>query len=263
MAVIYADEILVLNLAADYVLLLMTAKVAGFPARRLRLLAAAFLGALYALVAAMFPPLSGWPGKGICCVLMALTAFGRGRKLLRLTLVFIGLSAAFAGGVTALAGRGRVKLWVTASAFLLGAVFYPAAFRRIGTHRVVGQVETVRVELGGKSASFQALVDTGNTLRDPVTGEPVTVCVPEALRPLFRTGEAELLANGDPTEAAKVLGDRFRLVPYRSLGGGGVLAAFRPDRLVIGGKVQKSGLVAIAREGISEGKGYAALTYAG
>ena len=54
MTVIYIDRVFALNLALDYMLLLICARLAGTPLRRLRFLLCAAGGALYA--AAVFLP---------------------------------------------------------------------------------------------------------------------------------------------------------------------------------------------------------------
>lgn len=74
------------------------------PLRRGRYVLGALLGGGYA--AAVFLPgmefLSRMPVKAAAGVLLALTAFGGERKLLRLTLVFFGVSCAMAGCVLGL-----------------------------------------------------------------------------------------------------------------------------------------------------------------
>ena len=56
MTVVYADSVFLLNGVMDYVLFLVTARLAGIPLKRRRYLLAALLGAVYA-VAVFFPSL--------------------------------------------------------------------------------------------------------------------------------------------------------------------------------------------------------------
>ena len=60
MTVVYADSVFLLNGAMDYVLLLVTARLAGIPLKRRRYLLAAALGAVYAV--AVFLP-GKYPGS--------------------------------------------------------------------------------------------------------------------------------------------------------------------------------------------------------
>ena len=89
MTVVYVDSVFVLNAAADYLLLLSTASLAGIPLRRVRYALAALLGGGYA-VAAFLPGmefLQAAPVKVVIGVLLALIAYGGEEKLLRLTLL--------------------------------------------------------------------------------------------------------------------------------------------------------------------------------
>ena len=121
MPVVYVDSVFVLNGLMDYLLLLVTARLAGIPLRRRRYLLAALAGAAYAV--AVFLPgmgfLSAPPVKAAAGVLMALIAYGGEARLARLTLLFFALSCALAGSVLALGllaltvrallGRRRLK----------------------------------------------------------------------------------------------------------------------------------------------------------
>lgn len=104
MTVVYVDSVFILNGVMDYLLLLVTARLAGIPLRRRRYLLAALAGAAYAV--AVFLPgmgfLSAPPVKAAAGVLMALIAYGGETRLARLTLLFFALSCALAGSVLAL-----------------------------------------------------------------------------------------------------------------------------------------------------------------
>ena len=94
MTVVYVDSVFCLNTLMDYLLLRCTARLAGVPPRRWRLLLAAVLGGGYAV--AVFLPgcgfLSALPVKMAAGAALALTAFGAERRLLRLTLLFLAVS---------------------------------------------------------------------------------------------------------------------------------------------------------------------------
>ena len=78
---VYADEAFLLNGAVDYLLLICAAKLGGGRIARLRLLAAALFGGLYA-AATLFAPLGVLPGlpmKLISLVVMLLIASRRAR----------------------------------------------------------------------------------------------------------------------------------------------------------------------------------------
>ena len=73
---------------------------------------------------------------------------------------------------------------------------------------------------------ISALIDTGNRLREPLSGLPVLIVSAKRIAPL-------LPPQFDPSRARWTLPQGFRLVGYDSLGGGGEMAVFRPDELLI------------------------------
>jgi len=71
------------------------------------------------------------------------------------------------------------------------------------------------LSVGGRSARFPALIDTGNRLREPLSGLPVLVA------------EARLVRDILPETGYRTLG-------FGGLGGDGRMACFRPDAIWIG-----------------------------
>ena len=104
MTVVYVDEVFLLNTLVDYLLLLSAARLAGTEIRRLWMLLAALLGGIYA--AFVFVPGFGFLESPLYKLAMGtamvLIAFGGSKELLRVSLVFFGVSATFGGGVLAL-----------------------------------------------------------------------------------------------------------------------------------------------------------------
>ena len=112
MTVVYIDLLFLLNLTANYLLLLAAGRMAGAVLARWRIGLGAALGALYA--ALIFLPglgwLAAWPCRVASGVLMALTAYGGERQLLRVTVLFFGAAAGLAGAVLALELLGGTPL---------------------------------------------------------------------------------------------------------------------------------------------------------
>ncbi len=283
MTVIYVDTLFLLNAIVDYLLLLAAARLAGEPLRRMRFGAGAVLGGLYAV--AIFLPgmafLSHPACRGAAAVFMLLTAYGGSRRLLRQGVIFVALTCAFGGGVVAiglmggqglaLGGTGVFYSSLDLKMVLLSAavcyVVLTLVFQRVGRHTVLsGELLPAKLTLGGRTAELTALVDTGNTLTDPVSGRPVMVAEGDSLGPLFpgehRPGPGDLR---DPTGAMTRLGTgewrgRFRLLPYRAVGvDRGLLLALRVDRVVLGGVDRGPLLVALSPTPVSDGGGYRAL----
>lgn len=274
MTVVYLDLLFLLNLTANYLLLLLTGRMTGQPLRRGLLAAAAAVGALYA--ALTFLPGLGWLAAGPCkvasAVLMVLLAYGGTRRLLRTTLVFFGASAALGGLIWAVELMGghsltlengvlysyvdiRLLLLLLIASYGLLALCSNRMFR----HRSVELAPAV-VRVGERTLTLTALLDTGNTLTDPVTNRPVMVAegaMCQALLPMP-------LPLDRPVDALSVLGAQgikgFRLLPYRAVGvSSGMLLALKADAVKVGKTDYGSILVALSPTPVSDGGGYQAL----
>lgn len=262
MDILYLDSWFALNLLCDYLLCLLTARCAGLYLKRRRYALAALLGALFAC-AAYLPGLSALalPGsKLLCGGAMGGIAFGVERRPWRCLLLFFALSAAFGGALTLLSGPGPVyfSFRTFALAFL---VCYGVGALLFRCQSVLREQEPVpvTVEHCGRAARFRALRDTGNRLRDPVTGAGILVASPRALRDIFRQ-EIPLLEALDPVALLELscqipeLDGRLRLLPFSAVGrDSGLLPVFRPDRLLVDGRERRDLLIAIAPQAGGDG----------
>ena len=121
------------------------------------------------------------------------------------------------------------------------------------------------VTLDGRTVRLDALVDTGNTLADPLSDAKVLVAEWEAVRGLFDAALPVEAALRDPVEgvatlAAALGAQRVRMIPYRSVGvSSGMLLAVRVDGAVIGGRVEERLLVALCPGKLSANGNYTAL----
>ena len=166
MDVIYLDSLFGLNLLIDYCLVLVSARVCGVVLRRWRYALAALIGALYA--ALMVLPGFGWLANGMMKLAlgaaMALIAFGGEAHIVRCTVVFFAVSAAFGGAVYAASMLAGVSpgsgALVTVSGRVLALSFaacYAAVslvFRR-RARAADREVRTVTVTLAGRSVTLR------------------------------------------------------------------------------------------------------------
>lgn len=280
---IYVDSLFVLNFMINYLLLLGSARLAGVQMRRWRMALAAALGGGFA-VATVVPGLEFFtaPGmKAFMLALMILAAFGCNRAAVKQGALFLGLSFAFCGvvmGVVMLLGNGLMLINgaayypVSAKALILtGAGVYVAAwliFSRIGEHHG-GDLVPAYLRLGERNVTIQALRDTGNTLKDPISNQPVMVAEWTVLRDLLPErlqADVSQQALGQPAQLMQQLSDelpqlRCRLIPYRAVGvSTGLLLAVKCDELQLNRKPVPAALVAFSPTPVSDGGGYLALT---
>lgn len=250
---IYLDMLFALNFLVDFLLLLGTNRLCGFPAGAGRCAGAALLGGMYAVCCLLpgFRFLGNLLWRLVALGLIGVMAFGYTVSALKRTGVFVILSMAL-GGTAVSIGRGDFLALVLAAGMMW-------LLCRISFGESVGGREYLPVTLtyGGSSLSLVALRDTGNTLRDPITGQQVLIISAEAAGKLTGLTERELSAPLETLARHPIPG--LRLIPYQAVGqGSGMLLALRFDNVRIGAKRQ-SAIVAFAPEGLGKGSMYQAL----
>ena len=261
MRIVYADTLILWNAAVDYLLLLAAGKLCALPLRRGRMVLGALWGGVFALLNALFSLLCTlWTAKLAAGALIVLIGFGADRRTPRAIAAFYAVSACFGGAVrflSALRGAphdaagpasGRVLLLSLALCYAAAAI----VFRRVGAVR--GEtIHTVTLTRRGKELRLRALEDSGNALRDPLTGDGVLVAEAASLSPLFE--DPSLLRLSAPEALARLEGEQgrgLRLLPCacvtaeRSL-----LLCFRPERIEVDGRRRKDLLVAVSPNRLS------------
>ncbi len=249
---VYIDLYVLINASMDLLCLLITARLLHRRLGALRALWASLLGGVYA-AAALLLGLGGAFGlllDGAAAILIVLIAFWtRGMRLGRLlvgALVYVLISMALGGMMTALyvclnrldlpfeALQGdRLSVWVLCVLAPIAGLALSRGGRLLGISQRAQGV-TVEATLLGRRVVMRAMVDSGNLLRDPVSGRGVIIADRSHLRgvlprELTEEGEAWMRwLESDPTRASRV-----RLIPARTATGSGLLPAILPDELIL------------------------------
>lgn len=266
---VYIDVVFFVNLAMDFAVLAVLNRMLGTRAGALRLAAGAAVGALWACAVTLAPGLPLWArafGTYVAAAgLMAAAAF-RPRSLKSLARAVLGLygSAAVLGGImTALyqhtragyylelllrgerAGGLPVFLWLlVAAGSAAGGYGLMGLWGEWLKGRIYGRRYCfVTLCCQGNQIRVRALLDTGNCLREPVSGRPVHVAT------------AKVMARLCP----KVEGVIY--IPFQAVGTEqGLLPALFLDWMEVELDRDicrlKRPLVAVAREGLSPGDSY-------
>ena len=273
MVTVYADILFLLNTLVDYLLLLITGRIAGIPLHRKRYWFAAIIGGGYAVLA-VIPCLSfilaSAPFKLLFWIIISGVAYGRSCQLIKLTLLLGGLSCSLAGVVLAAATQFNASRFLLISEvlvcsivlFLIGTRFFLTSMQ----HHISGNLFPVTLSLAGNSIELAALSDTGNHLKNPVTGIPILVVSPHTLDPVLPASISHLLTELDlkyPTDLPVLIRTvapelNPQLLPYRSLGcTSGLLLTLQTDWIQIKAHRHKNAMVALAPTNL--GFGYSAL----
>lgn len=242
---VYLDLAVMLNFIVDFLLLVGTNRLAGFAHGARRAALAAIIGAVYAAVCILpgFSFLGNFFWRALALGAMSVVAFGCGAGAWRRAILFVFLSMAL-GGIAVGIGNGGAGALILAA---LGvAILCTLGFcGRAGSRKFVPIV----IRHGNRRLHLTALLDTGNTLRDPITGTPVIVTGAFAAQKLLDLTADDLTK---PLETMQRLSNRgLRLVPYHAVGQpSGMLLGLRADAVEIGGK-REDVIVAFAPQTIA------------
>ena len=277
--VLYLDLAFALNMISDLLALYVTARLSGRGLRWRRLILVALCGGVYGVLSA-FPSarlLNSFAVQIIVAVCMVWFAFRTKEMFLRLLLLYFVLSCTIGGafiafsqltseyGLKDLPGKLDWNVFAVVGVFMwfvLSVIFDGAA-----QHMVKGQIYKVSIEKDGRIVRFNALLDTGHTLRDPISGDPVMTVWCESLCELWTDDEKADLSRLEKegtifcdSVLSMVSQEKFYLLPYRAVGvKEGYLICFKPDAVMINDESSGRIVVALSPTPISDGSGYTAL----
>ncbi len=241
MPVIYLDVLIVTNWFIDYLLLSLTARLTHRPVRRWRLVVGAGIGGVSACQILLETSAAVTVLLHIVsavCIIRTAFAWHSAKAFLRSVVVFLCVSALLSGVVSALWYVSGSEVMLTHSGviyfdispvaltvFSLIAYGVVRLYERLTRRRTPQGLEyVVTVEEGENTYELRALYDTGLHLKEPFSGVPVIVAKRTALQTALPTG------GDEPLMASAA---RLRLVPYRTVGGEGLLPAFAPKRVTV------------------------------
>ena len=249
----YWSVAILLNFLVDLLLLLAANRLAGYPQKMIQICLGAILGGIYGWVCLLprFSFLASMLWRFVFLGLVGALAFGYHRNSIPRWVLYAFLRMAL-DGIAQLGGNKDAVSILSGAAVLFVMCI-------VGFREMVGQQKFVDIELwnDGKSTRLLALHDTGNGLRDPVTGQGVLIADAEAAQQLLGLNKKQLRSPVETVEAGIIPG--LRLIPYRAVGqSAGMLVAIRLKQVRIG-NWKGSALVAFAPDGLGEDNTYRAL----
>lgn len=244
----------VLSFLVNVLLIFGTNRLVESPLYPIRGILAAAMGGVYSGACSLpgFSFLGSILWRIISLIMVGVFAFGIQKNTLYPTAVFCLMSMAI-GGVAS--GLENSSFWnVLLATGCICLLFYIGFVKRNdGTTYV-----PVELHYDEKQCSLTALRDTGNTLKDPITGSSVLIVGADIAKDL--TG----LTGEQLRKPVEAMGQNplpgLRLIPYRTVGQpAGMLLAMRIPKMRIG-RWQGSGLVAFAPDTLSPDGKFQALT---
>ena len=243
--VLYADVLFAINFSMDFISLWAAALLGCKPRRALRLSVAAVFGGIYAVVSITFGIHGPWQylsaaGASFIMCLLSFGKCGGVRGLLKQSALMWGCGALLGGLMTAVLSLGRggslytadggSSVWFGAAAAAVGAVYITV---RLITAKKGTDSLQLCLEYAGNHIRFDALCDSGNLMRDPISGDPVILLSAVLGKKLVGSENTHALLACD-AEKLSESNIRFRLIPIKNSSGGSLCAAFRPDKATVG-----------------------------
>ena len=258
---VYLDIVLLENLCMNYIILFATGYIMKLKMKQLRLVLSAMLGGIYAVIAyiEILPIYSSFAMKILLSVLMVHIAYNSKniKNLLKQLVVFYLTSFAFGGAAFALlyfvrpqdilirngvyVGTYPIKIALLGG--IVGFIITYIAFKVVKTklHKK-DIIYNIEIHIKEKTLKLKAMLDTGNMLKDPISGMPVIVVEKQELYSILPKklldnidkligGEAENLL--EQVEEKEIF-TRFRMIPFSSVGKqNGIMLGFKSDQVVI------------------------------
>lgn len=267
--VVYADVLIALNIFVNYFLLLSVKKLMKINVKTLNIAIGALLGGIYAL--SIFLENVPKPLQllmNICALSVMTSVSFRPTSLkvfLKDILCLFGVNTAFAGIMLAvwlffspkgmLYNNSIVYFDVDIKLLAVSTLICYAVLRVVGlfVKRASPADKIVSVSLvnSGKSITVNALIDTGNTLKDAFTGEGVVIADEAVIKSLFG---CSLTAYIEKEKSENKL--NIRLIPVNTVSGETVLPAVKTEQMIINktGKTKQGVLLAQSKTKISNGE---------
>ncbi|MBQ6263759.1 MAG: sigma-E processing peptidase SpoIIGA [Clostridia bacterium] len=251
--VVYADVLFFMNFGCDLITVCLTSRLCRTGTKILRASAAAAVGALTSvpltlLFKGFISLVAGVPIAALMCVV----AFGSTSfpELVRRTAIMWSSACLLYGAAVSICSfvnlasgiKGRIAAAV-ACAISVPAVF---AVSRIKRDKEGRRSAYLRFSVCGVTVGALCLIDSGNLLTEPVSGDPVAfVASSAAARLPPDVVEYLLCGSGDPPPS---IAPRIRIIPAKSLTGEGLFRAIRPDVLFVNG-TKRSAYISLREAG--------------
>lgn len=264
---IYIDIVLLENLVMNYIILYATSIIAKVKINHVRILVASFIGSVYAILeyVSIFKIYSNFILKTLLSVIMVFIAMNPPNvKTMFKNILLLYLTAFVFAGVSIyliyvikpqeiLIRNGKyVGTYALKTIFLggiLGTIITIIAFKLVKNKLNKKDLFCdVKVRLNDKEIVLKAMIDTGNILKEPITGNPVMVVEHTALYEILPKQilqNLELIIGGDftniPEEIQIEYMPRLKLIPFSSLGKqNGMLLGIKAEEVEILDEQNKS-----------------------
>ena len=257
---IYIDVIIVENLIMNYIILYATGTISKIKISYLRIFCSSLIGAIYAVTEYTFKLniYSNIIVKTILSVIIIYVAFNPQniKNMCKQLIIFYVTTFTFGGIATYLIyvlkpQKKKIKNGMYVGTYVLKVIFIGAIIGTIILFIAFKQVKNkitkkdmickIKIKINGKEKTLDAMVDTGNMLKEPITGTPVAVVERTSLYDLLPKeilNNTESILGGDfkniPEDIKREYIPKLKIIPFASLGKqNGMLVGIKPEKIEI------------------------------
>ncbi len=244
---IYIDILLGTNIIINYFILLAVGKATKANGKILRMVLGSCFGAICALIIFLpnLPFLLNLVIKLVISVIIVFISFGYRsiRKFIKNIALFYFISFCFCGAMLFIwfispqrivVNNSVVYFSISPILMIITTVICYVIIRIINriTEKQHSSLEICKVKIihNNKYCQFYAKVDTGNTLCEPFSQIPVIVVNEDTIKIIAEDEFNKLLNNTSLEYTPK---NHYRIIPFNSVGGDGLLPAFLPKEVYI------------------------------
>ena len=242
---VYLDIVFVENLLMNYIILFATGFIQKIQMKQLRLILSSSFGGVYAIISYLniIPIYSNIFMKILLSIIMIYIAFNpqNVKKLCKTILLFYLTSFVMGGCALALLYMispesiafkdgvlvGTYPMKITIVAGLVGFCIIQIAFqinkRQLKKKDMIWNLE---ISINKQKTEVKAYLDSGNTLKDPISKKPVIVVEKNKIKN-FTDIDLEKIIGGDEPNTENL---KLKIIPFNSIGKqNGMLIGVKPD----------------------------------
>ena len=259
--IVYLDVVLIENLCMNYIILFATAYILKLKRNHIRIIISALIGGIYSIIAYMqiIKIYSNFFMKIILSVAMVYIAYNPKsiKQLIKQLVMFYLISFVFGGCSFALLyfikpqdilmkngvyiGTYPIKIALLGGivGFTISVIAFKIVKRKLSQKDIYCKII---IYINEKNIEVNAMLDTGNMLKDPITRMPVIVVEKDILYGIIPDkilDNLEKIIGGDvenelyEDENVEYI-SKFRVIPFTSLGKqNGLLLGIKADKILI------------------------------
>lgn len=242
--ILYADILFLIDFSMDVISLYVTGLVLHSKMKVKKTVIAASVGATVSVALTMFPldRIFTVPFGVVVSIVMCMIAFGKEslNRFFKKCIIFWTVGFLLGGIMTYLMSIGytsssendnyhtsNVAILIPLSCSILILLY--TVFSKTTSKEIVD----VKIINSNKSVKLSGLVDSGNLLKDPFTGEPVVIVFFNKIKNILSEEEVEYFENIDYKSVPSSVSGKIRFVPASGIDGCKLLKAFKPENLYI------------------------------